>query len=303
MKSKKDMAGEQGKGKKKAKKKRLPRWADRLITVLVILFGVALMVWPWVLDRIEASGVFSQISTVSSTVDAMSQSEKDYYLSEARAYNEVLAQEMPEIAPNQILPYEQQLTFDRDPMMSWIEIPSIDVSMPIYHGTSDAALMAGVGHLEGTSLPVGGTSTHCVLTAHSGMKNLSMFDDIRDLVPGDIVLLHTMGEVLAYRVDSSEVVWPDEMDSLSIQQGQDLLTLVTCTPYGVNDHRLLVHCERTEYVPEEAEAQGDLANRHWGMREWAVLIVAVVLLLVLLDVIVHRIRQKRKAKAAPKHME
>ena len=303
MKSKKDMAGEQGKGKKKAKKKRLPRWADRLITVLVILFGVALMVWPWVLDRIEASGVFSQISTVSSTVDAMSQSEKDYYLSEARAYNEVLAQETPEIAPNKILPYEQQLTFDRDPMMSWIEIPSIDVSMPIYHGTSDAALMAGVGHLEGTSLPVGGTSTHCVLTAHSGMKNLSMFDDIRDLVPGDIVLLHTMGEVLAYRVDSSEVVWPDEMDSLSIQQGQDLLTLVTCTPYGVNDHRLLVHCERTEYVPEEAEAQGDLANRHWGMREWAVLIVAVVLLLVLLDVIVHRIRQKRKAKAAPKHME
>ena len=303
MKSKKDMAGEQGKGKKKAKKKRLPRWADRLITVLVILFGVALMVWPWVLDRIEASGVFSQISTVSSTVDAMSQSEKDYYLSEARAYNEVLAQETPEIAPNQILPYEQQLTFDRDPMMSWIEIPSIDVSMPIYHGTSDAALMAGVGHLEGTSLPVGGTSTHCVLTAHSGMKNLSMFDDIRDLVPGDIVLLHTMGEVLAYRVDSSEVVWPDEMDSLSIQQGQDLLTLVTCTTYGVNDHRLLVHCERTEYVPEEAEAQGDLANRHWGMREWAVLIVAVVLLLVLLDVIVHRIRQKRKAKAAPKHME
>lgn len=131
------------------------------------------------------------------------------------------------------------------------------------------------------------------------MKNLSMFDDIRDLVPGDIVLLHTMGEVLAYKVDSSEVVWPDEMDSLGIQQGKDFLTLVTCTPYGVNDHRLLVHCERTEYVPEEAEAQGGLANRHWGMREWAVLIVAVVLL----DVIVHRIRQKRKAKASPKHME
>ena len=103
-----------------------------------------------------------------------------------------------------------------------------------------------------------------------------------------------MGEVLAYKVDSSEAVWPDEMDSLGIQQGKDLLTLVTCTPYGLNDHRLLVHCERTEYVPEEAR---------WGMCERAVLIVAVVLLLVLLDVIVHRIRQKRKAKASPKHME
>ncbi len=302
MKRRKDNSDVQGKAKKKPKK-RLPRWADRLITVLVILFGVALMVWPWVLDRIEASGVFSQISTVSSTVDAMDQEQKDYYLSEARAYNEVLAGQTPEIASDQILPYVEQLTFDRDPMMSWIEIPSINVSMPIYHGTSDSALMAGVGHLEGSSLPVGGTSTHCVLTAHSGMKNLSMFDDIRDLVPGDIVLLHTMGEVLAYKVDSSEVVWPDEMDSLGIQQGKDLLTLVTCTPYGVNDHRLLVHCERTEYVPEEAEAQGDLANRHWGMREWAVLIVAVVLLLVLLDVIVRRIRQKRKAKASSKHME
>lgn len=302
MKGKKDTSDARSKGEKRSKK-RLPRWADRLITVLVILCGVALMVWPWVMDRIEASGVLNQISTVSSTVDAMSQSEKDYYLSEARAYNEVLAGQTPEIASDQILPYVEQLTFDRDPMMSWIEIPSINVSMPIYHGTSDSALMAGVGHLEGSSLPVGGTSTHCVLTAHSGMKNLSMFDDIRDLVPGDIVLLHTMGEVLAYKVDSSEVVWPDEMDSLSIQQGQDLLTLVTCTPYGVNDHRLLVHCERTEYVPEEAEAQGDLANRHWGMRKWAVLIVAVVLLLVLLDVIVHRIRQKRKAKASPKHME
>ena len=305
MRSRKDKADAQDAGgKKKArKKKRLPRWADRLITVLVILFGVALMVWPWVLDRIEASGVLNQISTVSSTVDAMDQEQKDYYLTEARAYNEVLAGETPEIASDQILPYVEQLTFDRDPMMSWIEIPSINVSMPIYHGTSDSALMAGVGHLEGSSLPVGGASTHCVLTAHSGMKNLSMFDDIRDLVPGDIVLLHTRGEVLAYKVDSSEVVWPDEMDSLAIQPGKDLLTLVTCTPYGVNDHRLLVHCERTDYVPEEAEAQGDLANRHWGMREWAVLIVAIVLLLVLLDVVIHRIRQKRKAKASPKHME
>ena len=291
-----------GEGKKRARR-RLPRWADRLITALVILFGVGLLVWPWVVDYFESQGVGATISKVTAEVDALPADQKQWYLQQAQSYNAVLAGEVPSIPEDNIVSYGQQLTYENDPMMSWIEIPSIDVSMPIYHGTSDAALMAGVGHLEGTSLPVGGTSTHCVLTAHSGMKNLSMFDDIRDLVPGDIVLLHTMGEVLAYRVDSSEVVWPDEMDSLSIQQGQDLLTLVTCTPYGVNDHRLLVHCERTEYVPEEAEAQGDLANRHWGMREWAVLIVAVVLLLVLLDVIVHRIRQKRKAKAAPKHME
>ncbi|MDD5799237.1 MAG: class C sortase [Coriobacteriales bacterium] len=285
-----------GKRGGKRKRKRLPRWADRLITLLVILVGVGLMVWPWVLDRLEASGVFNQISTVSSAVDAMDQSQKDYYLSQARAYNEVLAGQTPEIDPNQILPYDQQLTFDRDPMMSWVEIPSINVGMPIYHGTSDSALMAGVGHLEGTSLPVGGASTHTVLTAHSGMSNLRMFDDIRDLRPGDLVLLHTMGEVLAYKVDSSEVVWPDDVSSLGIQDGQDLLTLVTCTPYGVNDHRLLVHCERTDYNPEEAASQGDLQNRHWGMREWAVLITVLALLAVGADVIIHRLRQKHRQK-------
>ncbi|WP_090847143.1 sortase [Parafannyhessea umbonata] len=171
--------GHKGRGRRH---KRLPRWADRLITVLIILVGAGLPVWSWVADRLEASGVFNQITTVSGNIDAMSKEERARYLSQARAYNAVLAGQTPKIPADQILPYAQQLTFDRDPMMSWIEIPSINVSMPIYHGTSESALMAGVGHLEGTSLPVGGKSTHCVLTAHSGMRNLSMFDDIRDLL-------------------------------------------------------------------------------------------------------------------------
>ena len=285
---------------KKARKKRrrLPRWADRLITLLFILVGVGLMVWPWVLDRLATAGVFSQITEVSSTVDAMDQSQRDAYLQQARAYNEALAGETPEVDPSLIWPYDDQLTFDRDPMMSWVEIPSIDVSMPIYHGTSDSALMAGVGHLEGTSLPVGGDSTHCMLTAHSGMRNQSMFDDIRDLGPGDLVLLHTMGDTLAYEVVGSEVVWPDEMGSLSIERGADKVTLVTCTPYGVNDHRLLVHCVRTDYVPEEAAEQASIQNRHWGKREWAVLITLAALLAVGVDVLVHRQRKRRKRRGA-----
>ena len=178
-------------------------------------------------------------------------------------------------------------------MMSWVEIPSINVSMPIYHGTGEEALMAGVGHLEGTSLPVGGESSHCVLTAHSGMRNLSMFDDIHALEEGDLVLLHTMNQTLAYRVVGSEVVWPDEVESLAIEPGADKLTLVTCTPYGVNDHRLLVHCDRTEYVEQEAADQKSLLARHWGKREIAVLIVAVAMALIMLDVVVHRLRRRR----------
>lgn len=282
-------------GKKKARH-RLPRWADRLITALVILLGVGLLVWPWVVDYFENQGVGSMISKVTAEVEALPSDEKQWYLEQAQSYNAVLAGETPSIAKEDIVPYDRQLTFETDPMMSWIEIPSINVSMPIYHGTSDAVLMAGVGHVEGTSLPVGGESTHTVLTAHSGMRNLRMFDDIRELQEGDIVLLHTMGDILAYRVTYSEVVWPDETESLAIQPGQDLLTLVTCTPYGVNDHRLLVHCVRTDYTPEEAEEASELQNRHWGAREWAVLIVLIASVALVLDIVIYRLRKKAKVK-------
>lgn len=284
--------------KPKRRRKRLPRWADRLITIVIILIGVGLMTWPWILDRLEASGVFNQISTVSSTVDALSAEERERILLQARSYNEQLAGEATELPADQIEPYAQQLIFDRDPMMSWVEIPSIDVSMPIYHGTSEEVLMAGVGHLEGTSLPVGGTSTHCVLTAHSGMRNLSMFDDIHSLEPGDLVLLHTMNKTLAYKMVDSEVVLPEEMESLTIELGADKVTLVTCTPYGVNDHRLLVHCVRTKYNKKDVDKQKSLAGRHWGKREFAVLIVVVAVVLLLLDIVIHAVRKRRKAKAS-----
>ena len=118
--------------KPKRRRKRLPRWADRLITIVIILIGVGLMTWPWILDRLEASGVFNQISTVSSTVDALSAEERERILLQARSFNEQLAGEATELPADQIEPYAQQLIFDRDPMMSWVEIPSIDVSMPIY---------------------------------------------------------------------------------------------------------------------------------------------------------------------------
>ena len=162
-------------------KRRVPRWVDRLVTAVLIAGSIGLLVWPWVADFVSSTGVGATISEVSARVDAMPADEKQWYLDQAYAYNDELAGLTPALDPAQIVPYDDQLTFDRDPMMSWVDIPSINVSMPIYHGTSDAALMAGVGHIEGTSLPVGGSSTHCVLTAHSGMQNLRMFDDICQL--------------------------------------------------------------------------------------------------------------------------
>ena len=286
-----NMPGKHG-GKDTRKRRRLPGWADRLIAAVLIACGIGLMIWPWVADLVSSTGVGTTISEVTAHVDALPADEKQWYPDEAHAYNDELAGRTPSMEPSQIVPYDEQLTFERDPMMSWVDIPSINVSMPIYHGTSDAALMAGVGHLQNTSLPVGGASAHCVLTAHSGMGNLRMFDDIRQLVPGDLVLLHTMGDTYAYRVTGSEVVWPDEVDSLAIEPGRDLLTLVTCTPYGVNDHRLLVHCERTDYNPDEAADAGSLANRHWGMREWAALVAVLALVALVADVVIRRLRKK-----------
>lgn len=291
------MAAHNGKKGKRSARRR-PRWVDTLVIVAGTLIAVGLMVWPWVLDQLNANGVFNKITEVSSQVSAMSPEERETYLEQARSYNEVLAGQEPELPADQIWPYDDQLTYNHDPMMSWLEIPSINVSMPIYHGTGEAALMAGVGHLEGTSLPTGGASTHTVLTAHSGMQNLTMFDDIGRLQPGDLVLLHTMDETLAYKMVSSEVVWPDEVDSLGIEEGQDLVTLVTCTPYGVNDHRLLVHCVRTDYDPDEAAAQSSPWARHWGMREWAVLVAALAVIALLLRAAAHHRRKKREAAEA-----
>mgnify|MGYP003392545202 CR=1 FL=1 len=122
--------------------------------------------------------------------------------------------------------------------------------------------------------------------------------DAAELVPGDLVLLHTMNKTLAYKMVDSEVVLPEEMESLTIEPGADKVTLVTCTPYGVNDHRLLVHCVRTKYNKKDVDKQKSLAGRHWGKREFAVLIVVVAIVLLLLDIVIHAVRKRRKAKAS-----
>ena len=232
--------------KPKRRRKRLPRWADRLITIVIILIGVGLMTWPWILDRLEASGVFNQISTVSSTVDALSAEERERILLQARSFNERLAGEATELPADQIEPYAQQLIFDRDPMMSWVEIPSIDVSMPIYHGTSEEVLNIAAGHLKGSSLPVGGANTHSVISAHRGLPSAKLFTDIDQLVVGDTFTITVLDQVLTYQVEQIRIILPEEIENLYIEPEQDMVTLMTCTPYGVNTHRLLIRSKRID---------------------------------------------------------
>ena len=149
--------------------------------------------------------------------------------------------------------YESQLNLTGNGMMGYVNIPSIDVMLPIYHGTDDKTLERGVGHLLGTSLPVGGNSTHTVLTAHSGMASQKLFSDLPQMQLGDVFYLEVLGETLAYQVDQIKTVLPYDTTYLGITEGEDHCTLVTCTPFGINTHRLLVRGSRIPY--EEAEQQ------------------------------------------------
>lgn len=164
--------------------------------------------------------------------------------------------------------YDTLLNVREDGLMGYVEIPAIGVNLPIYHGTEESTLDRGVGHLLGSSLPVGGTGTHCVLTGHSGLAGQKMFSDLSLLKEGDIFFLRVLGQALAYKVVEIYTVLPEDTGKLTIDAGRDLCTLVTCTPYGVNSHRLLIRGERTEYeeavsVIEDAEF-APVKESTWG---------------------------------------
>ncbi len=169
--------------------------------------------------------------------------------------------------------YGNQLNLAGNSIMGYVEIPAIEVRLPIYHGTQDATLEKGVGHLLGSSLPVGGDSTHSILTGHSGMASQKMFTDLHQLTEGDVFYLHILNEVLAYKVTQVNTVLPYDTSLLGIRQGEDLCTLVTCTPIGLNTHRLLVTGERTAYEPvqtaeEQIEAEELPVISTWETQYW-----------------------------------
>ena len=270
----------------------------RMLPYLGIVLGLVIIGFYPASEAIDAwrrSQVAVQLDNAAAAMDT---TQKDELLAQAHAYNQQLAGEKPAIASQDIRPYKQQLSPDgEDTAFAYLIIPDIDLTMPVYHGTSEAALSAGVGHIEHTSLPVGGKSTHSALSAHSGMSGMRAFDEIDQLESGDVFGIKVLGDLYCYRVTSSEVVLPDEADSLDIQQGKDLCTLITCTPYGVNDHRLLVHAERCA-VPDgfgknAASAAAIVGNK----RVWPLLVAVAAIALVLIASLVHS--RRRKARMRP----
>ncbi len=219
-----------------------------IVLLLVFLIGLSLLLYPTVSDYWNSFHQSQAIAGYAEAVSEMDETSYEQILAEAQSYNEGLLDK-----PNRYQPteeenalYENLLNISGSGIMSYIEIPTIGVSLPIYHGVEDTVLQIAIGHIEGSSLPVGGPSTHCVVSGHRGLPSAKLFTDLDKLVKGDTFLLRVLDEVLTYEVDQIHIVEPHEVDLLKIEEGQDLCTLVTCTPYGINSHRLLVRGHRIE---------------------------------------------------------
>ena len=225
-----------------------------VLALLAFLVGVGLIAYPYVSDYLHKQQQHEVISAHVETVSATDEEDLSAEMAAAQDYNARLLSSRtvvtdpfdPDAQSVTSEEYESLLNLSGDGVMGTLYIPAIDLEMPIYHYTNDEELQQGVGHMESTSLPVGGESTHAVLAGHNGLPSVKIFDRLDELEVGDYFVIEVLGEEHAYRVTSKETVLPEETDSLTVVDDADLVTLVTCTPYGVNTHRLLVHAERCE---------------------------------------------------------
>ena len=233
-------------------KKKKSNYFITVILVLMLLAGLSLLLYPSVSDYWNSFHQSQAISQYSEKVKNLDKETRKKMWEDAQRYNQRMKGQNKDytLSEEEKAEYESMLNVDSNGIMGYIEIPKINCSLPIYHGTNASVLQTAIGHLEWTSLPVGGESTHCVLSGHRGLPSAKLFTNLDKLNEGDIFMLRVMDEVLTYEVDQIRIVLPDEIGGLEIEQGKDLCTLVTCTPYGVNSHRLLVRGHRVENVKE-----------------------------------------------------
>jgi sortase A len=273
-----------------------------ILLVLLFLAGLSLLLYPSVSDAWNAKHQSGIITEYEAEVSVMDDSVYEEALKAAQAYNKTLASTQNgslELSDAMRAQYDTMLDVTEDHVMGYVEIPSIKVTLPIYHGTDDAALEAGVGHIEGSSLPVGGESTHCVISGHRGLPSAKLFTNLDQLDVGDTFMLHTLRDTLTYEVDQILIVEPDDTAALMITKGEDLCTLVTCTPYGVNTHRLLVRGHR---VPNVEGADLRVTADAIQLDPLVVAPFAAVPILLVMLFLILRSGKKQKAKEKRKRL-
>lgn len=264
--------------------------ADRrlVMTMIIAAIGLGLVLYPQAADWFSSISHSRQLSGYAQEVEQLEPSARTKVLDRAREYNSRIpggqlrdpysAQVPLPALEGQLRDYQSQLNVAND-VIGRFRYLSQNVDLPIFHGTSDDVLAKGVGHLYGSSLPVGGPGTHSVLTSHSGIPNAELFNPLHSAKTGDIFSTEVMDHTFLYKVDRIEVVKPDDISSLKITAGEDSITLVTCTPIGVNSHRLLVHASRIADIPKDAPEQKTLAGRQTniGFPFWIVYFVCGLL--------------------------
>ena len=232
--------------------KRRTNHLTTIILIVVLIVGLSLLLYPSVSDYWNSFHSSKAISSYAETVANLDKEQYEEMWSAAQAYNQTLASRSTNFAltDEQKEEYEKLLDVSGVGIMGYIEIPELGVTLPIYHGTEESVLQIATGHLEWSSLPVGGASSHCVISGHRGLPSAKLFTDLDKLQEGDTFMLRVLDEVLTYEVDKISIVEPSQVSDLQIVEGKDLCTLVTCTPYGINTHRLLVRGHRIENAQE-----------------------------------------------------
>ena len=279
-------------------KKKNNNWTT-IVLVLLLLAGVSLLLYPSLSDYWNSMHQTRAIASYAETVSQLDTAQYDEMWKAAQDYNRSLAQRETAFAltDEQKAAYESLLDVSGLGVMGYIEIPEIDCSLPIYHGTEESVLQVAVGHLEWSSLPVGGEGTHCVLSGHRGLPSAKLFTNLDKLAVGDTFLLRVLDEVLTYEVDQILIVEPEQVDALGIVPGEDYCTLVTCTPYGINTHRLLVRGHRVENAPEAARMHVTAdATQFDPLLVAPVLAIPVLLLLLMILLVPKRRRKSREDK-------
>ena len=269
-----------------------------ILLIVVLLAGLSLLLYPFVSDYWNSLHQSRAIATYMETVTELDDTAYERWWKEAKAYNASLPGTLDRFHPDEEeqRSYEKLLDISGTGILGYVEIPNIDVLLPIYHGTDEEVLQVAIGHIEGSSLPVGGESTHCVISGHRGLPSSRLFTDLDQLTEGDIFILRVLDETLTYEVDQIHIVEPDDTSLLGIEEGQDLCTLITCTPYGVTSHRLLVRGHRVENQEASSTLRITADAMLLDLRLAVPLIAAPILLALILLLLFHSRKGKKRKR-------
>ncbi|MCR5558204.1 MAG: class C sortase [Butyrivibrio sp.] len=234
------------------KNKKLKKIIPNIIFSIIFLVGISIFLYPSVSNYVNSKHQSKAISNYEEALAAISEEDYSMIWQEANAYNEELAEKPLNftLTNEELQRYNSIMDPTGTGIIGYIEIENIGVNLPIYHGTEETVLQVGIGHLEGTSFPTGRKGTHAVLSGHRGLPSSKLFSDLDQMIVGDTFLLHVLDQTFAYQIDQINIVLPEETNDLAIVDNEEYVTLVTCTPYGVNTHRLLVRAKRVDYSEE-----------------------------------------------------